>query len=345
MQKPTYKDFILDLSIEDVEPDFLFSVYNTAVIPKGELVAIKGKAKQGKSQLAYLLSGALLSNESGVVNALLKNQKTLIFDTEQSQTSIKECVQRALRFAGRDENVLPTNFTPFFLRPLTVAQRRSVIEDAIDAEKPDVVFIDGIRDLLNDFNDIVESNDVIQWLLSLIARYKCSILCIIHQNKSKFDSNMRGHLGTELLNKSSDCFELQTVFNIFNVRHVASRNIQAQDFRFIIDENGCFREYDPAVAVSALEAAQEVGCDNNAMTFKRYKKLREAIKICFKDHFELSYTELTQLLTMAMACSEPTAKRQIAHAKKVKLIYSYNNLYRQGEGYFNETKTHEVYNN
>ena len=93
-------------------------------------------------------------------------------------------------------------------RPLTIEERRKTIEDAIKEEKPDIIFIDGVRDLLQDFNSLEQSNELIQWLLSLTAEYGCTIVSVLHQNKSKEDGNMRGHLGTELLNKLTDCFEV-----------------------------------------------------------------------------------------------------------------------------------------
>ena len=94
------------------------------------------------------------------------------------------------------------------MRPLTIEERRKTIEDAIKEEKPDIIFIDGVRDLLQDFNSLEQSNELIQWLLSLTAEYGCTIVSVLHQNKSKEDGNMRGHLGTELLNKLTDCFEV-----------------------------------------------------------------------------------------------------------------------------------------
>ena len=200
--KLRYRLHILDLSLPTNEPKFMFSVGGVPTIPQGELIGIKGRAKMGKSQFEYFLIAVMLAGVSrGSVKPLADRYKILLFDTEQSQASLKKCCQRALNFAGLPSDKNNECFLPFFMRPLSIEERRKVIADAVEAEKPDIVFIDGVRDLLQDFNSLDQSNDLIQWLLSLTAEHGCTIVSVLHQNKAKDDGNMRGHLGTELLNK------------------------------------------------------------------------------------------------------------------------------------------------
>ena len=216
--KLKYRNHILDLSLPTNEPRFLFSIGGVPTIPQGELIGIKGRAKMGKSQFEYYLIAVMLSGAyRGNVSPLQDRYKILLFDTEQSQVSLKKCCQRALKFAGLPTDKNDTRFLPFFMRPLSIEERRNVIADAVEAEKPDIVFIDGVRDLLQDFNSLEQSNDLIQWLLSLTAEHGCTIVSVLHQNKSKDDGNMRGHLGTELLNKLTDCFEVSKKDGKFRV--------------------------------------------------------------------------------------------------------------------------------
>ena len=204
-----YKNHVLDLSLPANEPTFLFSIGGIPTIPLGELVGIKGRAKMGKSQFEYYLIAVMLAGAfRGTVKPLQDRYKILLFDTEQSQVSLKKCCQRALKYAGLPIDKNDVRFLPFFMRPLSIAERRKVVEDAVREEKPDIIFIDGVRDLLQDFNSLEQSNDLIQWLMQLTAEHGCTIVSVLHQNKSKDDGNMRGHLGTELLNKLTDCFEV-----------------------------------------------------------------------------------------------------------------------------------------
>lgn len=157
-EKFKYKNHVLDLSQPINEPKFLFSIGNVPSIPAGELIGIKGRAKMGKSQFEYVLIATMLASVSmGNIKPLQDRYKVLLFDTEQSQASLKKCCQRALKFAGLPTDKNDVRFLPFFMRPLSIEERKQIVEDAIKGEKPDIVFIDGVRDLLQDFNSLEQS--------------------------------------------------------------------------------------------------------------------------------------------------------------------------------------------
>lgn len=61
--------------------------------------------------------------------------------------------------------------------------------------------IDGVADLLEDFNDVGQSSEIINSLMRLSAENDVAIINVLHTNKRKDDSDMKGHLGTLLLQK------------------------------------------------------------------------------------------------------------------------------------------------
>lgn len=308
-----YKNHILDLSLPTNEPKFFFNIGNIPTIPQSELVGIKGRAKMGKSQLEYYLIAVMLSGVSrGQVKPLQSQYKVLLFDTEQSQVSLKKCCQRALKFAGLPTDKNEVRFLPFFMRPLTIEERRKTIEDAVREEEPDIIFIDGVRDLLQDFNNLDQSNDLIQWLLQLTAEYGCTIVSVLHQNKAKEDGNMRGHLGTELLNKLTDCFEVSKKDGKFIVTCTDSRNVPCSDFAFSIDAEGNFQ-------TEETEAENK----NNA----RIADIQRVLRLCFKEHQSMGYMDLVRCYALEAATSEITAKRHIKEAKENNFISVSNSLY------------------
>ena len=67
---------------------------------------------------------------------------------------------------------------------------------------PDLVIVDGIRDLVNDINDGVLAQEVMEELMHLADEQNCCIVCILHQNKGSEDHNLRGWIGTELMNQT-----------------------------------------------------------------------------------------------------------------------------------------------
>lgn len=296
-----YKNYVLDLSLPINEPKFLFSIGGIPTIPRAEFIGIKGRAKMGKSQFEYLLISVMLAGLSrGNIKPLLDKYKILLFDTEQSQASLKKCCQRALKYAGLPIDKNDVRFIPFFMRPLSIDERKQAIENAVREEHPDIIFIDGVRDLLQDFNSLEQSGNLIQWLLRLTAEYGCTIVSVLHQNKAKDDGNMRGHLGTELLNKLTDCFEVSKKDGKFIVSCTDSRNIQCPDIAFSIDANGEFRE--------------EVASDDNKLC-ARVEEIKRILRTCFNTKSKMTYTELTKSYVMEAAVSGRTAQRAIKEAK------------------------------
>jgi hypothetical protein len=57
-----------------------------------------------------------------------------------------------------------------------------------------VVVIDGLLDLLIDFNDVSESRNLINWLKRISKIYNCLIVTVLHLGKK--DMNTLGHLGS-----------------------------------------------------------------------------------------------------------------------------------------------------
>ena len=311
--KLKYRLHILDLSLPTNEPKFMFSIGGVPTIPQGELIGIKGKAKMGKSQFEYYLVAVMLSGAyRGCVKPLQDRYKVILFDTEQSQVSLKKCCQRALKFAGLPTDKNDTRFLPFFMRPLSIEERRKVIADAVAAEKPDIIFIDGVRDLLQDFNSLDQSNDLIQWLLSLTSEYGCTIVSVLHQNKSKDDGNMRGHLGTELLNKLTDCFEVSKKDGKFLVSCTDSRNVPCADLAFSIDVEGNF------------QTEEAIAEDRNIV---RAAEIQRVLKLCFKNKASMRYGELVETYQLEAAVSERTAKNHVKEAKDNDFISVQNGLY------------------
>ena len=299
--KLKYRLHILDLSLPANEPKFMFSIGGVPTIPRGELIGVKGRAKMGKSQFEYLLIAVMLAGVSrGSVKPLQDRYKILLFDTEQSQASLKKCCQRALTFAGLPSDKNNECFLPFFMRPLSIEERRKVIADAVEAEKPDIIFIDGVRDLLQDFNSLDQSNVLIQWLLSLTAEHGCTIVSVLHQNKAKDDGNMRGHLGTELLNKLTDCFEVSKKDGKFLVTCTDSRNIPCGDLAFSINGEGNF------------QAEEAIAEDKNSA---RAAEIQRVLRLCFKDKSSMKYGELVEAYRLEAAVSDRTAQRAIKDAK------------------------------
>ncbi len=244
--------------------EFLFRMFGKPCFPKGELVALTGKEKSGKTFVTSLLMTLCLRREVlGMERIGDERRSVLWFDTEQSEESTQEILaERIVPMCGTEatDGELPEGLMNVFnVRSEPWRERLPLLEEAIIAYRPDLVVLDGIRDLVDDINDGVLAQEVIERLMHLASECGCCIVCVLHQNKSVEDKSLRGWIGTELANKSFEVYECQkNTDHIFSCRQTRTRKYDIADtLRFTVDDGGipqpCTLE--PTVEVKATVTA------------------------------------------------------------------------------------------
>ena len=190
--------------------EFLFRLHGKPCFARGELTGLSGKAKSGKTFVCSILMALCFRNE---VLSLQRIEPTrlhvLWYDTEQSDESTKDILcQRICQMTGIQQDQFPSEqFDVFNVRQKPVNERLPALEVAVRYRKPDLVILDGLRDLVNDINDGVIAQNVMERLMHLASEYHCAIVCVLHQNKSIEDHNPRGWIGTELKHKAFEMYE------------------------------------------------------------------------------------------------------------------------------------------
>jgi RecA-family ATPase len=111
------------------------------------------------------------------------------------------------------------------MRAATVKERRDMLGVAIATYRPDIVILDGIADLLTDINDGPKAQELMEQLLHLADEYDCNITTVIHLNRSGEKSNLRGWLGSALMQKSFEVFNCAPIGQgeLFSVEMNTSR--------------------------------------------------------------------------------------------------------------------------
>ena len=243
--------------------EFLFELFNKPCFPRGELVAMTGKAKSGKTFMSTILMEKCLSGEGSDFIPCLRRVsdeplRAMWFDTEQSEESTQDILRNRLIPMVSSSPVQTTPTPPRSALPLGSAknlggefldvfnvrgefwqERLPLLEAAIGRFQPDLVILDGIRDLTDDINDGVKAQQVIERLMHMASARHCCIVCIMHQNKAQEDRSMRGWLGTELKNKSFETYECYKRDSVFSVKQCASRKFEISDnLEFTVDEKG-----------------------------------------------------------------------------------------------------------
>ncbi len=231
-------EFLIDLSESISDLDYTLEINGVPTFPRGDIQGVKAKAKQGKTHVILCLMIALLKGEFLSIKSRVTNPKICYFATEEHLRSLHKLAKKVHKLCGWNLDNNNELFKVYTLRSQNPKERSEYIKECIWEDDPDVVFIDGIRDLLYDFNNIQESNELITSLLKISEECDCAIVNVLHTNKGYSDSNMRGHLGTELLNKCSDVFEVEKKENMFCVKETDCRNIPTGDWSFSLDEDG-----------------------------------------------------------------------------------------------------------
>jgi len=196
--------------------EFLFEWYGQKCFPRRELVVVSGKAKSGKTTFLALLmaagvkvrpkagaeGGIVAGAEGGMVADCEADQsplrrtdeqplRVMWYDTEQSQQSTQEILTS--RICG--------DIYAFNVRTYRWKKRLEMFKAALPYLDPDLVVLDGVRDLLADINDANEAQEMTNMLMTMAQELRCCIVCVLHQNKSEGDHTLRGWIGTELTNK------------------------------------------------------------------------------------------------------------------------------------------------
>ena len=203
--------------------DFLFQLFGKPCFPRRELVAITGKAKSGKTFVTSMLMACCqVSDVLSFHREPESPLRLLWYDTEQSDESTQDILRnRVMRMADGGGKL----FDIFNVRGVVWKERRDLLCEAVKRCKPDLVIVDGIRDLVNDINDGVLAQEVMEELMHLATEHDCCIVCVLHQNKSGEDHNLRGWIGTELMNKAFEVYSCEKLLpqRIFSLEQTLTR--------------------------------------------------------------------------------------------------------------------------
>lgn len=267
------RPYLLDPRIDYPEPYYMFEYNGTPFSAIGGIQALSGQKKNGKTfVIAQLLATALNANQGLRCGAYLKGLRipdrtleylkhlpvVLYVDTEMEQLNSAKVMRRVNWLCDWDFKRCDPRFSVLWLRTVTDMKdsngklikpayevRFDLIKKAIATLKPDIVFIDGIRDIIGDFNDQLQASSLVNELMAIAQSRNICIWNVLHMNPrpgNDDESKMRGHLGTELGNKVSDTFaSMKKKENngdvTFTVRQLDARGKDVDDWKFVISDD------------------------------------------------------------------------------------------------------------
>jgi hypothetical protein len=281
------------------EPKCLILQQGGGTLPRGDMQVIKAKSKQGKTFLASIFAAVAMGAAFGDLRAAEKGARVLYFDTEQNKRNACRVARRVHTLCGWSNDDTP-RFGWYALRTADTKTRRELICAGIREFKPDLAVIDGVADLIDDFNSVDKSQGLIDELMAVSAEVDCAILFCLHTNKAADDNNMKGHLGTFAVQKCSDVFQIEKAGGTFGVKVTECRNEPIKGFSFALNADGI-----PYPAAEQLKADKEQG---------RLNALLDLLQKAYGGDSALSYGELAKRLALHSGKGERTAKRTISDA-------------------------------
>lgn len=241
---------VLALDKRRITPDkvlptmqFLFRLFGSPCLPRGELVAVTGKAKSGKTFVTSMLMTMCARSEVLSFRRQQPSQEAtepsllrlLWIDTEQSEESTQDIIcHRIIPMGGARLFEGDSPSVVLNLRGECWQDRLPMLETAVTYYRPDLVIVDGIRDLINDINDGVLAQSVLERLMHLASAVGCCMVCVLHQNKSAEDHNLRGWIGTELMNKAFEVYACEKLMpqRIFTLEQKMTRKYDIPDIMY-----------------------------------------------------------------------------------------------------------------
>jgi len=176
--------------------------YKTDHIPDKENVILRIGNKSVGSTQAYVIFGGLpKAGKSSFLNSCIasafvpydifsmkinlpeQRQRLCLFDTESSDFDFYKRIQSILKFADLDK--IPDNFDSFQVREDGTGTIRKMVERYLELN-PDcsILVLDGLLDLITNYNDETESSMLTKWLKKITKVHNLLIISVLHFNKS-----------------------------------------------------------------------------------------------------------------------------------------------------------------
>jgi len=289
--EPKWKAAMVDLSLDVPEPIALIKWGDSIIFSRSNISTIGGRAKSRKTFLIVRLAADFLESCYG---------KVLIIDTEMARFHTYKTARRIHKILDWDTKQNNERLTVLTLRERDYTERVEIFEEAIQQIKPDIVFTDGVRDFVKDINNADESSMMVNKLMKLSTEYDCHICCVLHENDN--NGKLRGHLGTEILNKSETVLKVVKNDIVSTVVPAACRNVPFDARSFQVNADG-LPEY----------------CDTPAVTAK-IDALRELFAKLLPNGTALSHGALSDKITQAGEGRSTKARNKIRDALQSGII-------------------------
>lgn len=195
------------------------------------ILLLQGQKGSHKSRVLELIISSLYNHKkpnSAGFCAQIDDFKMILLDTERSRMQfLPKAIQRIKKAAGFPIEFDLPFFFPYSLIDVKREERLQLIKEIIEFHRKDytghiLIAVDVASDLLINFNDVNESMTLIDYINNLVNQNDCAFMMVLHENPGTTSNKSRGHLGSELTNKSAVVIQSENK-GVVNIKYLHIR--------------------------------------------------------------------------------------------------------------------------
>lgn len=197
--------FIPDWNNKPQEVEAVLKLGGTPILTFQNTSTIIALPGVGKSSICESIGASFLNPAADTLGFEVSKdcRGVLIIDNERTTNDVWNSFYRMCKRAGVPQGAEVRKVKIAGLRSIARAQeRKKVIERLLCEDEYSLLLIDGIGDLVEDSNDLLQAIECRIWLREVTVKYKLSIITTVHPNPNS--TKPRGHVGSEAY-RESEC--------------------------------------------------------------------------------------------------------------------------------------------
>ena len=242
--------------------NIIFTIQDKHIGSLQNFIIFSGLPKAGKSTFICAMISSVFNTYdifSMKLHTPHNRAKICLIDTESSDYDFYRTINKIKGFA--DINDLPGNFDAFQVREDSSNAIKQMIERYLELNRDcAILIVDGLLDLLVNYNDEKESSLLTKWLKKITKHYNILLISVLHQSKSNLATT--GHIGS-----ASDRFAQSTL----DITKDKDKNTYVLSSRFMRSDS----DFEPITLMNFNGLFQQIETEKQKNTGKKASDIDE----------------------------------------------------------------------
>ena len=242
--------------------NIIFTIQDKHIGSLQNFIIFSGLPKAGKSTFICAMISSVFNTYdifSMKLHTPHNRTKICLIDTESSDYDFYRTINKIKGFA--DINDLPGNFDAFQVREDSSNAIKQMIERYLELNRDcAILIVDGLLDLLVNYNDEKESSLLTKWLKKITKHYNILLISVLHQSKSNLATT--GHIGS-----ASDRFAQSTL----DITKDKDKNTYVLSSRFMRSDS----DFEPITLMNFNGLFQQIETEKQKNTGKKASDIDE----------------------------------------------------------------------